>query len=754
MRKFFAVFLCLCMLSSVCIVPVSAQEDMAGIFTLLNTLNIMTGDPDGNLRLDDTVTRAEFTKAAVAASSFKNSVATHLSVSPFGDVTYRHWAAPYVRVGVSNGLVSGYPDATFRPDEPVLFEEGITILLRVLGYNDSDFGASWPYGQIGLANNLEITDGVSCTAGTALNRRQVAQLIYQALGTKTKGQNAQLASVFDVTISRDVTLISDSKDDPSIPSDEVYTSQGSLKTTASFDRNLLGLRGDAAIKNGNKLLAFVPDAESADSEQYILYSVLPNAVMVYKNGALTALSVADSTTVYKGKSQSNFAAVKSSLELGDVLRVKRSGNNIDYITCQAGNMQGPTIVSASEWDSSWATNSSTKVLRNGQSSSLSALEPYDVAYFMPDMNLVLSYSDKVTGVYENASPNKDMPQSVTVSGKEYTIESGNAFTALTSGGAFDFGDSVTLLLGKTGQIAGVISPNATATKSLTGYVLSTGRKEYQSGAVNTYTGYYIKLAFPDGTTSEYTTDKNLSSYQNKVVKVTFQNGNAKVTLVTNNDSKKLSGTYNHSTGKLGSYTLAPDAQILDIGTVNASSPSVYCKIFPQRLDGVTLSTNQVLYWEKNSQGAINKLILKDVTGDEFSYGLMTAVSQNRQELTGSYTYIIDGQFYQLNTSNRVLNVAAGSGIRISGSPSNPESFQSLTELGSGIRLESASALTYKNKTYPISPNVAVYQRSNAYAAEYVKIPIADVLSDDSLQISAYYDQSPSAGGQIRVIVVY
>ena len=50
--------------------PVSADEVSTGSLSLLKELNIMTGDPDGNMRLYDTVTRAEFTKAAVASSSY------------------------------------------------------------------------------------------------------------------------------------------------------------------------------------------------------------------------------------------------------------------------------------------------------------------------------------------------------------------------------------------------------------------------------------------------------------------------------------------------------------------------------------------------------------------------------------------------------------------------------------------------------------------------------------------------------------
>ena len=50
------------------------------IMSLLSELNIMVGDDDGNLRLDDNVSRAEFAKIAVASSSYKDTVATLLKM--------------------------------------------------------------------------------------------------------------------------------------------------------------------------------------------------------------------------------------------------------------------------------------------------------------------------------------------------------------------------------------------------------------------------------------------------------------------------------------------------------------------------------------------------------------------------------------------------------------------------------------------------------------------------------------------------
>ena len=154
MKKIVA--LCLAVFLLLSCAAAFADSAPAEMTDLLSQLKIMNGDPDGNFRFADSVTRAEFTKIAVAASQYKDSVATNLAISPFPDVPYTHWAAPYVKVGVTNGLVTGYPDGSFRPDDQVTYEEAVTMLLKVLGYTDEDFGNAWPYGQIGLADNLEL----------------------------------------------------------------------------------------------------------------------------------------------------------------------------------------------------------------------------------------------------------------------------------------------------------------------------------------------------------------------------------------------------------------------------------------------------------------------------------------------------------------------------------------------------------------------------------------------------------------------
>ena len=97
----------------------------------------------------------------------------------------------------------------------------------------------------------------------------------------------------------------------------------------------------------------------------------------------------------------------------------------------------------------------TTVMRGGVKASMSDLQSDDIVYYSPNLNIVLAYTDKVTGVYENASPTKDAPASVTVSGTDYPVESVEAFNDLSSSGKYNYGDTVTLLLGRNRAVAGV-----------------------------------------------------------------------------------------------------------------------------------------------------------------------------------------------------------------------------------------------------------------------------------------------------------
>ena len=160
-----------------------AEEDTAQV---LAALDIMVGDTSGSLNLDASVTRAEFTKMAVAASTSRDAVGDTVAVKPYPDVPQTHWAAPYIKAAVDLGLVQGDLHGNFNPGRTITLAEGVTIVLRLLGYEDADFTGVWPSGQMAQYRALDLDEGVTAGQDSAMTRRDALYLFYNLMITKNK----------------------------------------------------------------------------------------------------------------------------------------------------------------------------------------------------------------------------------------------------------------------------------------------------------------------------------------------------------------------------------------------------------------------------------------------------------------------------------------------------------------------------------------------------------------------------------------
>ena len=90
---------------------------------------IVLGYPEGGFHPEDQITRAEF---ATIISRFAPEAPASAAVG-FTDVPADHWATQYIGTCYANGWVIGYPDGTFMPESPITRAEAVTILNRALG---------------------------------------------------------------------------------------------------------------------------------------------------------------------------------------------------------------------------------------------------------------------------------------------------------------------------------------------------------------------------------------------------------------------------------------------------------------------------------------------------------------------------------------------------------------------------------------------------------------------------------------------
>ena len=112
---------------------VSADKWYNNAVSTLCHMGVLGGYSDGTFRPNAPITRAEFAKIAVSFSQANGSAV----YSYFTDVKTTDWFAPYVTAAKDSGLIEGYSDGSFKPENRITRAEACTIVNRVLGRKPS-----------------------------------------------------------------------------------------------------------------------------------------------------------------------------------------------------------------------------------------------------------------------------------------------------------------------------------------------------------------------------------------------------------------------------------------------------------------------------------------------------------------------------------------------------------------------------------------------------------------------------------------
>lgn len=107
----------------------------------LSDLGVINGYNDGSFQPDRTVSRAEAVKLLIASTkppSFVDNAKNDLrergyTYANFYDVPVSEWHAPYVMLAQQYGVVGGYPDGSFKPNQSINFAEGLKMIIETYG---------------------------------------------------------------------------------------------------------------------------------------------------------------------------------------------------------------------------------------------------------------------------------------------------------------------------------------------------------------------------------------------------------------------------------------------------------------------------------------------------------------------------------------------------------------------------------------------------------------------------------------------
>ena len=269
------------------------------------------------------------------------------------------------------------------------------------------------------------------------------------------------------------------------------------------------------------------------------------------------------------------------------------------------------------------------VYRNDKTSASAELNKYDVYYYSESLQTVWIYTRRAAGRITAVSPSASAPTALTVAGSNYTLGSSAVASKISSLNGGGVGEVVTLLLGMDNEVADVITGEE-ADSVFYGVVQTAARSLVEDNGADVL--QKISVMCTDGITRTVNIDKSLNYPTGWLVEISVTPEGEQVTAI---ESKSVSGTINNTATALGDYALADDVQILD-----TTSEGLAGTVRPSRIAGTKLNGLTVRYYTLNEQGQIDRLILNDVTGDLWKYGVLDDVKNlavNASSILGTLT---------------------------------------------------------------------------------------------------------------------
>lgn len=142
---------------------------------------IINGYEDGTFRPQNTITRAEVCVVTTKAMAPGEQKLNEARMNGFPDVHSGYdWAKKYINYASAMGVIDGYPNGTFKPAGNVTYNELSAMVLKGMGYRQSELAGSWPLNFRNKALELGLYDGIY----ENMTKTQVAQMNYDAAATR------------------------------------------------------------------------------------------------------------------------------------------------------------------------------------------------------------------------------------------------------------------------------------------------------------------------------------------------------------------------------------------------------------------------------------------------------------------------------------------------------------------------------------------------------------------------------------------
>lgn len=573
---------------------------------VLQMMGVISGVSYDRFDPNDLLTRAQFTKMAVTVLGKADQVTNFKNYTIFPDVKSSHWASGYVNFAVrgEQKFISGFANGTFGPERNISYGEAVTILMRLLGYKDEDVGLAWPIGYLSAAASAGLTEGLSLGGGDAVTRAQAAKLFVNLLRTATKadktksfGESVSKEKLETILIRADEKMEDGSLGVKTTATKSTETNTSTIKLSNGHAPVLLqGLRGTLLLDAKGDAWGFVPSKVGSAKE--ITVSTAKAGSITDKSGQEYTLT-AKVKAYYDGK-ETTYGEVFVNLRTGTRVTLHFGADSkIESLYVGDRTTESAIVVDRDGNGTRLAAltggRKDYKIIRHGEQVTPAAVRQYDVATYRPAENEIQISSFRVSGRLDFAYPNMDAPTNITLCGKKFDVLSG----AMSSLSGVKIGDKITLLLTSDAQVAGAVDA-----RHLSGNAVG----------VATVTKENVTVKLTEGVELTGKIEGDAEYYDGQLVSVSsWKQDYLSLSVISKSNN---STTLDVAKASLGQYPLSADVQIFERVDKGPAAP-----IALEDIRMAKVPSDKVQYSRINDNGKVDLLVLDNVSGDRYRYGI-------------------------------------------------------------------------------------------------------------------------------------
>lgn len=728
-KRILTLFLTLAILAGLAAaVPASAASESENTSLAVAVLEGLGAYDDGAISQTAYITRGEFARLLAYALGKGGEAGSYARRTMYTDVPAGSGNASYINLVSSEGVLSGDGNGSFDPDGPLTYGDAVTAALKALGYTSSSIGTAWPDDYIDKARELGLASGLGLSAGSCLTGGQAALLLYNMLRADTVSGTAYASTISDASVQQAILLSNSAVSDLGSSSVKVYAGGATTyyAQSGSLPGELVGTRGTVLLDSSGSVCGFIPDAASVVS---VRVKSATSASITASSGAVYSVP-SSASLVYRGERYS-YVTGYVNLSGGSTVRLYlNSDGDVETIGTPTATSGKAVIASSSgakalsSFIKGLGVTGDYTIYKNGEAASVDDLAKYDVATYDAANAAILVSDRRITGVIEAVYPSMDAPQTVTVSGTEYSV------SEMAQGGfaGLSLGRTVTLLLTTDAAVAAV----ETAAKYKSDMIGILSR--------NSDGSYTVSLAGGLALTGECSNAEE--RYIGTLVSVS-SSGAGKISVSPISESD-VTGSLDLEDMALGSYDVAPGAAVYEWAGRGY--------VVETDLDDIkwtnTVGASSISYAHLDSNGQVDVILLKSVTGASYTYGLaavtggtlsVSNAATSTGELTGAGS-VRTGSFVG------VAYTASGAAVDV------------ITLKGKNVERSDFVGGEYveiDGVLYGISDDVQVYNSTTG--SWYTDSSSLGTALEQALaysnDITAYYDRDAESGGCIRVVVV-